>query len=122
MQNILLEQMEQFSGISIVTSNHAEKLDKAFERRFLYKVEFEKPTKETQYSLLFNAFQNISKQTINTVLEDYSFTGGQIYNIRKKYIMQCIIEDANLDELFIKLCKEESVTKTTQKIGFNSNN
>jgi AAA+ superfamily predicted ATPase len=122
MQNILLEQMEQFSGISIVTSNHAEKLDKAFERRFLYKVEFEKPTKETQFSLLSNSFQNISKNTINTILEDYSFTGGQIYNIRKKYIMQCIIDDANMDELFIKLCKEESVTKTTQKIGFNSNN
>lgn len=122
MQNILLEQMEQFTGISIVTSNHAEKLDKAFERRFLYKVEFEKPTKETQHNLLSNAFQNISKDTINTILEDYSFTGGQIYNIRKKYIMQCIIEDANLDELFIKLCKEETVTKTTQKIGFNLNN
>jgi hypothetical protein len=36
--------------------------------------------------------------------------------------MQCIIDDANMDELFIKLCKEESVTKTTQKIGFNFNN
>jgi AAA+ superfamily predicted ATPase len=114
--------MEQFTGISIVTSNHAEKLDKAFERRFLYKVEFEKPTKETQNNLLSNAFQNISKDSINTVLENYSFTGGQIYNIRKKYIMQCIIEDANLDELFIKLCKEEMAFKSTQKIGFNFNN
>lgn len=120
MQNILLEQMEQFSGISIVTSNHAEKLDKAFERRFLYKVEFEKPTKETQYSLLSNAFLNISSDTINTVLEYYSFTGGQIYNIRKKYIMQCVIEDANLDELFIKLCKEELSLESnkTKSIGY----
>jgi SpoVK/Ycf46/Vps4 family AAA+-type ATPase len=120
MQNILLEQMEQFSGISIVTSNHAEKLDKAFERRFLYKVEFEKPTKETQYSLLSNAFQNISIDTINTVLEYYSFTGGQIYNIRKKYIMQCVIEDANLDDLFIKLCKEELSLESnkTKSIGY----
>ena len=120
MQNILLEQMEQFTGISIVTSNHAEKLDKAFERRFLYKVEFEKPTKETQYNLLSNAFQNISKDSINTVLENYSFTGGQIYNIRKKYIMQCIIEDVNLDELFIKLCKEELSLESnkTKSIGY----
>ena len=86
MQNILLEQMEIFTGISIVTSNHAEKLDKAFERRFLYKVEFEKPTKETQYSLLSNAFQNISSGNINTVLENYSFTGGQIYNIKKNIL------------------------------------
>jgi SpoVK/Ycf46/Vps4 family AAA+-type ATPase len=118
MQNILLEQMEEFSGISIVTSNHAEKLDKAFERRFLYKVEFEKPTKETQYNLLSNAFQNISKETINTVLEEYSFTGGQIYNIKKKYIMQCIIDDEDLESLFIRLCKEEIKTTTSTKIGF----
>ena len=118
MQNILLEQMERFTGISIVTSNHAEKLDKAFERRFLYKVEFEKPTKETQFNLLSNAFQNISKETINTVLEEYSFTGGQIYNIKKKYIMQCIIDDEDLESLFIRLCKEEIKTTTSTKIGF----
>ncbi|WP_396137297.1 ATP-binding protein [Flavobacterium sp.] len=118
MQNILLEQMEQFTGISIVTSNHAEKLDKAFERRFLYKVEFEKPTKETQYNLLSNAFQNMSSLTINTVLENYSFTGGQIYNIKKKYIMQCIIDDDDLESLFIRLCKEEIKTTTSTKIGF----
>jgi SpoVK/Ycf46/Vps4 family AAA+-type ATPase len=118
MQNILLEQMERFTGISIVTSNHAEKLDKAFERRFLYKVEFEKPTKETQYNLLSNAFQNMSSLTINTVLENYSFTGGQIYNIKKKYIMQCIIDDEDLESLFIRLCKEEIKTTTSIKIGF----
>lgn len=118
MQNILLEQMELFTGISIVTSNHAEKLDKAFERRFLYRVEFEKPTKETQQSLLQNSFQNISKETINKILESYSFTGGQIYNIRKKYIMQCIIEDADLESLFIRFCQEESKTAIINKIGY----
>jgi SpoVK/Ycf46/Vps4 family AAA+-type ATPase len=118
MQNILLEQMELFTGISIVTSNHAEKLDKAFERRFLYRVEFEKPTKETQRNLLQNSFQNISIETINKILESYSFTGGQIYNIRKKYIMQCIIEDADLESLFIRFCQEESKTATINKIGY----
>ena len=118
MQNILLEQMELFTGISIVTSNHAEKLDKAFERRFLYRVEFEKPTKETQRSLLQNSFQNISLETINKILESYSFTGGQIYNIRKKYIMQCIIEDGDLESLFIRFCQEESKTATINKIGY----
>jgi hypothetical protein len=118
MQNILLEQMEQFTGISIVTSNHAEKLDKAFERRFLYKVEFEKPSKETQQKLLRNAFHDVSKETIENTLENYSFTGGQIYNIRKKYIMQSIINDTDIDSLFIKLCKDEIKTKTNSKIGF----
>ena len=118
MQNILLEQMELFTGISIVTSNHAEKLDKAFERRFLYRVEFEKPTKETQRSLLQNSFQNISIETVNKILENYSFTGGQIYNIRKKYIMKCIIEDGDLESLFIRFCQEESKSATINKIGY----
>lgn len=119
MQNILLEQMEQFTGISIITSNHAEKLDKAFERRFLYKVEFEKPSKETQYNLFSNAFQNISSNTINSVIENFSFTGGQIYNIKKKYIMHCIIDDEDLESLFIRLCQDEIRTTTVvNKIGF----
>jgi hypothetical protein len=84
----------------------------------LYRVEFEKPTKETQRSLLQNSFQNISIETINKILESYSFTGGQIYNIRKKYIMQCIIEDADLESLFIRFCQEESKTSTINKIGY----
>jgi hypothetical protein len=81
-------------------------------------VEFEKPTKETQHSLLSNAFQNISSATIDNILLNNSFTGGQIYNIRKKYIMQCIIDDEDLESLFIRLCQEEIKTKTLNKIGF----
>ena len=121
MQNILLEQMENFKGISIVTSNNADKLDAAFERRFLYKVEFEKPTKETQLQLLQNSFPSLPNDVINKALENYSFTGGQIYNIRKKYIMQCILEEADLETLFLTICQEEVKIAVTKKIGFNKN-
>lgn len=120
MQNILLEQIEQFSGISIVTSNHAEKLDKAFERRFIYRVEFQKPNFETQLKLLQNSFPDISKDIISNVLESYSFTGGQIYNIKKKYIMQSIIEETeHIEDFFISLCKEEMQQTQYKKIGYN---
>jgi SpoVK/Ycf46/Vps4 family AAA+-type ATPase len=120
MQNILLEQIEQFSGISIVTSNHAEKLDKAFERRFIYRVEFQKPNFETQFKLLQNSFPDISKDIISNVLESYSFTGGQIYNIKKKYIMQSIIEETeHIEDFFISLCKEEMQQTQYKKIGYN---
>jgi AAA+ superfamily predicted ATPase len=120
MQNILLEQIEQFSGISIVTSNHAEKLDKAFERRFIYRVEFQKPNFETQFKLLQNSFPDISKDIISNVLESYSFTGGQIYNIKKKYIMQSIIEEKeHIEDFFISLCKEEMQQTQYKKIGYN---
>ena len=42
-QNIILQEIEQLDGILIATTNLAENMDKAFERRFLYKVKFEKP-------------------------------------------------------------------------------
>ena len=119
MQNILLEQMEMFSGIAIITSNHAEKLDKAFERRFLYRVEFQKPSKITQQQLIKKSFQLLSEKTIEQALETYSFTGGQIYNIRKKYILQSIIENTSVDNLFLGLCNEEFGLQSQKKIGFN---
>ena len=37
MQNIFLEQIEQFDGILIATTNLLDNLDKAFSRRFNYK-------------------------------------------------------------------------------------
>lgn len=36
--------MEKMQGIMIATTNLTGSLDSAFERRFLYKIEFEKPT------------------------------------------------------------------------------
>ena len=41
-QNIILQEMEDLNGILIATTNLATNLDSAFERRFLYKIEFEK--------------------------------------------------------------------------------
>ncbi|MFY9082723.1 ATP-binding protein, partial [Aliarcobacter butzleri] len=51
MQNIFLEQIERFDGILIATTNLLENLDKAFSRRFNYKIEFVKPNKNQRIAL-----------------------------------------------------------------------
>lgn len=43
MQNIILEELENFEGIFIATTNLVSHLITAFERRFLFKIEFRKP-------------------------------------------------------------------------------
>ena len=43
--------MENFDGILIATTNLAQNMDKAFERRYLYKIRFEKPTLEARMSI-----------------------------------------------------------------------
>ncbi|MCQ2798259.1 MAG: ATP-binding protein, partial [Bacilli bacterium] len=40
LQNIILQEMETLDGIMIATTNLTNNLDSAFERRFLYKIEF----------------------------------------------------------------------------------
>src|SRR5690606_12267088 len=47
-QNIILEEMENFEGILMATTNLANSLDAAFERRFLFKVPFKKPAKKVR--------------------------------------------------------------------------
>ena len=52
LQNIILQEMEQLDGIMIATTNLQQNMDKAFERRFLYKIKFDKPTERGPYSYL----------------------------------------------------------------------
>ena len=42
------QEMEQLNGIMIATTNLTNNLDKAFERRFLYKIEFDRPNTEVK--------------------------------------------------------------------------
>ncbi len=42
-QNILLQELERFKGILIATTNLTDNLDKAFEQRFLLKIDFPRP-------------------------------------------------------------------------------
>jgi len=86
MQNIFLEQIENFRGMLIATTNLLENIDKAFSRRFNYKIEFKKPDK-AQRELLW---QKMLPQDAPyedgfdfKELASYSLTGGQINLIVK---------------------------------------
>ena len=50
-QNIILQEMENLDGIMIATTNLEQNMDKAFERRFLYKIKFNKPSLEARASI-----------------------------------------------------------------------
>ncbi len=48
MQNILLEELENFEGIFMATTNLIDNMDDAFSRRFLNKIKFDRPTSKTR--------------------------------------------------------------------------
>ncbi len=81
MQNIFLEQIEKFEGILIATTNLLDNIDKAFSRRFNYKIEFKKPDigqrkRLWQFMLLENA--DYEERFNIDILAKYELTGGQI--------------------------------------------
>jgi hypothetical protein len=121
LQNILLQELEEFEGIFMATTNLADQLDSAFDRRLLYKIDFKKPSEQVRKKILSNVFKDISIKTINALTEQFSLTGGQIANIKKKLLVKSVL-DVNLDqELYLStLCNEEFILSKSGRstIGF----
>jgi len=81
MQNIFLEQIEQFEGILIATTNLLDNIDKAFSRRFNYKVEFKKPDinqRERLWHFMLLEKASYEEDFDVATLAKHELTGGQI--------------------------------------------
>lgn len=122
MQNIILEEIEKLDGILIATTNLTCNMDPAFERRFLYKIEFEKPTIAVKSAIWQTMLAGLSDADAAVLASKYDFSGGQIENIARKSVVSKIItgEDFTLNSL-IGHCDTEmlgSSNKTRNRIGY----
>jgi len=120
-QNIILQEMEDLDGILIATTNLAGNMDKAFERRFLYKIKFEKPTVEARMSMWYEMIPSLKEEDIHILASKYDFSGGQIENIARHYTIGNILhgESENIIDTISAYCDSERLeTKGIKKIGF----
>ena len=121
LQNIILQEMEQLDGIMIATTNLQQNLDKAFERRFLYKIKFDKPTVEARAHIWHSMIPELSEMDVHTLASKYDFSGGQIENIARHYAIDAILHGKSEDVLpmLIRHCDNERLDeKSSRKIGF----
>jgi AAA+ superfamily predicted ATPase len=119
MQNILLQELENFEGILFATSNLNVNLDKAFERRFLYKVQFKKPDAATREKIWADKLPDIPAKDVKYLARTFDFSGGQIDNVSRKYILENILNNAQPNlEAIEKLCQDELFGQSGSKIGF----
>jgi SpoVK/Ycf46/Vps4 family AAA+-type ATPase len=118
-QNIILQEMEDLNGILIATTNLTQNLDKAFERRFLYKICFDKPTVNARFHIWKDKMPTLSERETSTLSEMFNLSGGQIDNIARKYLMKEVLHGSvpNLEELK-SYCSEENLQTTVRRIGF----
>jgi hypothetical protein len=120
-QNIILQEMENLEGIMIATTNLTQNLDKAFERRFLYKIEFDKPNLEAKEKIWQTMLPALNQEESRTLASQYNFSGGQIENIVRKYTVDAILNGTDPSfEAVQGYCKTEFLYKeeAQRKIGF----
>ena len=121
MQNILLEELEKFDGIFFATTNLVQNMDDAFNRRFLYKIEYKKPSKEIRGKIWNSKINDISDSTMKE-LSGYELTGGQIDNVVRKYMIDKILK-SDVDQChLVKLSSDEVSFKQDKdfSIGFRA--
>ena len=121
-QNIILQELETFEGILIATTNLEGNMDPAFERRFLYKIRFDKPSVEVRQKIWQSVIKDLADKDAEALAKEFDFSGGQIENIARKQIVDFILYGKS-DDQYSKLreyCKQETLhTATRTHIGFN---
>jgi SpoVK/Ycf46/Vps4 family AAA+-type ATPase len=122
-QNIILQEMENLDGILIATTNLTGNMDNAFERRFLYKVEFEKPALDVRTSIWQSVIPELSGEEAKTLADKFDFAGGQIENVARKRLAASIISGVkpSLDTL-TAYCRDEALggQDLGNRIGFGT--
>lgn len=120
-QNILLEELENFKGIFLATTNLADNLDKAFDRRFLFKIKFERPTSQARTAIWMDKIPHLTREDAGYLADEFDLSGGQIDNIVRKCEIKSVIDGLDTDLNMLKaFCLEELVlsTKSGSFIGF----
>ncbi|QOP46381.1 ATP-binding protein [Sulfurimonas paralvinellae] len=125
MQNIFLEQIENFRGMLIATTNLLENIDKAFSRRFNYKIEFKKPNKEQRLELWNKMLPKSAPYEEGfdvKKLAEYSLTGGQINLIVKNTAYKVAVREEPLfalEDFIDEIRREKDANFDSEKsMGF----
>ena len=122
-QNIILEELNDFEGILLATTNFASNLDDAMDRRFLVKIEFHAPDENTRMRIWKSKLPQVADSDLEVVAREFSFTGGHIDNVATRAIIEAIMDGSDrvtLDSL-IKYSKDETAFSNKdnrRKIGF----
>jgi ATP-dependent Clp protease ATP-binding subunit ClpA len=120
-QNILLEELENFKGILFATSNLVANLDDAFERRFLFKVKYARPSLDNAAAIWKLKLPKLTTEQSKELASNFPFSGGEMDNVVRKVVMEEIIKGSTPSfQQIINFCNQEkwNASNLTSKIGY----
>lgn len=120
LQNILLEELETLDGILIATTNMCDNFDTAFERRFLFKVQFGQPNTDAKRAIWQSKLSWLTEEDCDLLAKKYNMSGGEIDNIVRKSMMEEVLTgNCPTMAMLEAWCRGEKLTrKGGNAIGF----
>ncbi len=129
MQNLLLEEIENFQGVFIATTNLIELFDVAWNRRFNIKIRFDIPKYETRLKLWqvhISEKMPLAQDVDLSKLAEYELAGGSIanvvYNAARKAAARTGNEQIITQKDFLDAIDKEMKSilgLSAKKVGFN---
>ena len=118
-QNILLQALESFEGILLATTNLTSNLDKAFERRFTFKINFTKPDSSVRKSIWRSKIPELSETEAITLGEKFDITGGEIdVQVRQVILKKVLDKKVRIFDALVECCSKDYGFSGKRKIGF----
>ena len=118
-QNILLQALESFDGILLATTNLTNNLDKAFERRFTFRISFPKPDAKVRQSIWRNKMPELSQSDAARLGERFEITGGEIdVHVRQVILKKVLNKKVDLFDTLIDCCSKDHGFSGRRRIGF----
>ena len=90
-QTILLQELEVFEGIMIITTNRPSAFDVAFSRRILLKIDILDPVAEVRFDLIRHLFPLLTEVQAKHLSENHAFTAAHLGVFRKQWELNAII-------------------------------
>jgi SpoVK/Ycf46/Vps4 family AAA+-type ATPase len=115
--------MESMKGIIIATTNLRSHFDEAFDRRFTFKLEFEKPGEKARQEILRSLMPEVEDNWLSMLAASHELSGGQWRNV----VYRAFIEEALGNEISLELLKKLAASegggtkkKNSLPIGFHN--
>lgn len=118
-QNILLQALENFEGILIATTNLTINLDKAFERRFTFRIEFPKPDAGVRKMIWKSMLPELNDIEAEKLGSRFSITGGEIeVQVRQALLSRVLNRKIGLYETLAANCSRDHGLTGRRRVGF----
>jgi len=119
MQNVLLQALENFEGILIATTNLTCNLDRAYERRFSFRLDFPRPDKSIRSAIWKEKLPELTDDEARMLGEHFDISGGEIDNqVRQVLLRKVLRKDGDLFSTLNENCSNIYGFVVRKKVGF----